>query len=289
MTAPPLILEATIRFLRAHEPFARMTRSDLEFLAGRARLAYFAAGSVVVDAASGATCPLHGIQRGHVRTIDARAPGDTAVLGPGECFPLGSVGQPANALSYVATEDVFCYQIGPGDCAPLRATSAAFAEFCAQSLRALLHQSHGQVRRQFSQRAVDQQTLLQPVRTLVRRAPVGCEAATSIRTALERMHAEGVGTIAVVDGAQRPIGIFTLTDLMVRVVLPGLDLAGPVAAVMTPNPAAVDEETSAQEAIAVMAAHRYHQLVITRGGVLCGVVSERDLFAPPRGSMRNVT
>jgi CBS domain-containing protein len=289
MTAPPLIIEATVRFLKAHEPFARMARSDLEFLADRARLAYFAAGSVVVDAASGATCPLHVIQRGHVRTVDARAPGDTAVLGPGECFPLGAVDQPANTLSYVATEDVFCYQIGPGDCEALRGRSAPFAEFCAQSLRALLQQSHGQVRRQFSERAVDQQTLLQPVRTLIRRAAVSCEAATPIRAALERMRTEGVGTIAVVDGAQRPIGIFTLTDLMVRVVLAGHDLSGPVAAVMTPNPGAVDEETTAQEAIAVMAAYRYHQLVITRAGVLCGVVSERDLFALQRVSMRHVT
>jgi CBS domain-containing protein len=251
-----------------------MARRDLELFVGRARLAYFAAGSVVVDAASGAACPLHVIQRGHVRTVDPYAPGETSVLGPGECFPLGAAGgEPARSVSYLATEDVFCYQVGSADCA---------------ALRALLHQSHGQVRRQFSQRAVDQQTLLQPVRALIRRAPVSCEATTPVRAALERMSAEGVGTIAVVDPAQRPIGIFTLTDLMVRVVLPGVDLGSAIAAVMTPNPGAADEETSAQEALTVMAAHRYHQLVITRGGRLCGVVSERDLFALQRVSMQHV-
>ena len=47
MVAPPVIVESTIRFLHAHEPFARMARRDLEFLAARARLAYFSAGSVV--------------------------------------------------------------------------------------------------------------------------------------------------------------------------------------------------------------------------------------------------
>jgi CBS domain-containing protein len=289
MTAPPLILEATLRFLRAHEPFARMARRDLEFLAGRARLAYFGAGSVVVDAASGSACPLHVIQRGHVRSVDPFDAANSGVLGPGECFPLASVSRESvGAASFVATEDVFCYQIAPADCETLRATSAPFAEFCAQSLRSLVHESHGQVRRQFSERAVDQQTLLQPVRALIRRAPVSCEASTPIRDALGRMSTEGVGTIAVVDAAQRPIGIFTLTDLMVRVVLPGLDLGGPIAAVLTPDPGAVDEETTAQEALAVMAEHRYHQLVITRGGRLCGVVSERDLFALQRVSMRYV-
>ncbi|HUO79018.1 MAG TPA: DUF294 nucleotidyltransferase-like domain-containing protein [Steroidobacteraceae bacterium] len=289
MTAPPLILGATIRFLRAHEPFARMARSDLEFLAGRARLAYFAAGSVVVDAASGAECPLHVIQRGHVRTVDPAAPGSSTVLGPGECFPLASGGHDDRREgSYLATEDVFCYQVAPADCAKLRESSAAFAEFYAQSLRTLHSQSHGQVGRHFSQRAVDQQTLLQPVRALVRRAPVSCAADTPLRAALERMSAERVRTIAVVDAEQRPIGIFTLTDLLERVVLPGIDLATPVAEVMTRGPGAVDEEATAQEALAAMAANRYHQLVITRAGRLHGVVSERDLFALQRVSMRNV-
>jgi len=289
VTAPPLILEATIRFLRSHEPFARMARRDLEFLVSRARLAYFAAGSVVVDAASGADCPLHVIQRGHVRSTDPTAPGHATVLGPGECFPLATMGHALPArTSFVATEDVFCYQLGAEDCAALRAASAPFAEFCAQSLRALLHQSHGQVRHAFSRRAVDQQTLLQPVRALLRRAPVSCAAATPVRSALERMNAEGVGTIAVVDAAARPIGIFTLTDLMTRVVLPGRDLSLPIEEVMTRDPGAVDEETTAEEAIAVMAAHRYHQLVITRNGALSGVVSERDLFALQRVSMQRV-
>ncbi len=288
MTAPPLIVDATVRFLRQHEPFARMARRDLEFLAGRARLAYFAAGSVVVDAASGGDCPLHVIQRGHVRTADPFAAGGSTVLGPGECFPLGGAEPGAAAARYVATEDVFCYQVAPADCATLRQVSAPFADFYAQSLRALLQESQGQVRRQFSQRAVDQQTLLQPVGALIRRGAVSCGAQTPRRGALERMSAERVGTIAVVDDEQRPIGIFTLTDLMERGVLPGVDLATPVAAVMTPDPGAVDEETTAQEALAVMAANRYHQLVITRAGRLQGVVSERDLFALQRVSMRNV-
>ena len=126
------------------------------------------------------------------------------------------------------------------------------------------------------------------MRALIRRAPVSCEASTSVRAALARMSAAGVGTIAVVDGECRPIGIFTLTDLLERVVLPAVDVGVPVASVMTPAPGAVDEEATAQEALAVMAAKGYHQLVITRAGVLVGVVSERDLFALQRVSMQYV-
>ena len=289
MVPPSPIIEATIRFLRAHEPFARMARQDLTFLAAQARLAYFPAGSVVVDPASGASCPLHVVQRGHVRSIDSSAPGTSTVLGPGESFPLAPVARElAGEQSFVAVDDVFCYQVSVADCEALREASVPFADFWAQSLKTLVRQSLGQVHRQFSQRAADQQTLLQPVRALLRRAPVTCESGTPLRAALARMSDAAVGTIAIVDPERRPLGIFTLTDLLDRVVLPGVDLAAPVATVMTPSPGAVDEEITAQEALAVMAEKGYHQLVITQRGALLGVISERDLFALQRVSMQHV-
>src|SRR3974390_1102995 len=171
----------------------RWARRALSSPVRRARLAYCAAGSVVVDAARDTTRPLHVIQRGHVRSVDPSVPGQTTVLGPGECFPLASAdAERADSAGFVATEDLFCYQIDAADCEALRARAAPFAEFCAQSLRALAHESNGQVRRQFSQRAVDQQTLLQPVGALLRRAPVSCEALTPLRLALERMSSEGI-------------------------------------------------------------------------------------------------
>ena len=64
----------------------------------------------------------------------------------------------------------------------------------------------------------------------MRREPVYCTAAATVREALERMSEEGVRTIAVVDSQRRPLGIFTLLDLMERVVLPGVSLATPGAA-----------------------------------------------------------
>jgi CBS domain-containing protein len=102
------------------------------------------------------------------------------------------------------------------------------------------------------------------------------------------MSREQVGTIAVVDDASRPVGIFTLTDLMERVVLPGVALDRPIAEVMTAAPGVLDELAHAQEALGVMARKGYHQLVVTRDGRVAGIVSERDLFSLQRVSMRNV-
>ncbi len=312
MPAPEPIVGATVRFLTAHEPFACMASGDLRFLAERLRLAYFAAGSIVLEwQPDGAgrppgDLPLHIIERGHVRTVDAA--GGELVLGPGECFPLApaptgavtsgaararsvrgaAAPDSAGAGRYAAAEDVFCYQLAGVDAALLRVRSAPFADFCARSLAALERASLRQVHGEFGQRAIEQQTLLQPLKSLLRRPAVHCEAGTPLATALVLMRDAGVGTIAVVGPAGEPAGVFTLTDLMTRVVLAGVPLSAPVAGVMTARPAALDEEATAQEALALMAAEGFHQLMVTRAGRLVGVVSERDLFALQRVSMRYV-
>ena len=289
MATPALITESTIRFLRPHMPFSRMSRGDLEFLAERVKLAYFPVGTTIVDPADGLAEHMHVIQRGHVAVRNIATGSEEEVRGPGECFPVAALAAgTAGARRFEATEDVFCFQLARDDFESLRLRSAPFAEYCTAILESIVQQSLGQLRQNFSQRSVEQRTLLEPLRTMVRREPVHCDSGTPIREALESMRQERVASIAVVDGGRRPVGIFTLTDLLDRVVLAGLDLATPIAAVMTPGPAMLDELATAQEALSLMAQRGYHQVMVTRDGRLVGVVSERDLFALQRVTMRNI-
>jgi CBS domain-containing protein len=290
VTTPPLIVESTVRFLRAHLPFSRMARKDLEFVAEHSRLGYFPVGTVIVDPATGTAEHLHIIQRGHVRVRNPSAVADEEVRGAGECFPVAALSAAApGTRTFEATEDVFCLLLPRADFDALRERSPEFAQFCTEALTTLAQHSLGQLRSHFSQRANDQQTLLEPLRNLVRREPVFCAADTSIRWALQSMSREGVRTLAVVDDMMRPLGIFTLSDLMERVVLPGVPLDQPVLGVMTRNPATLDELATAQEGLALMASRGYHQLMVVRGGVLTGIVTERDLFGLQRVTMRNVS
>ena len=289
MSTPALITDSTVNFLKAHAPFSRMAARDLAFLATHVKLAYYAVGSTIVDPTAGMAQHLYIIQRGHVRNVNPAAPGDDLILSAGECFPVGALSAGTQGTRHFeATEDVFCYQLAKEDFDALRAMSSAFAEFCTQALASIVQQSLGQLRQHFSQRAAEQQTLIQPLKALVRRAPVFCDATTSIRAALHTMSDEKIGTIVVVDSAQRPAGIFTLTDLMDRVALKGQSLDAPIAEVMTPHPGALDELANAQEALALMARQGYHQIVVTREERVVGIVSERDLFALQRVSMRHV-
>jgi CBS domain-containing protein len=289
MAAPALIVESTVRFLRAHVPFARMAGKDLEFIAERAQLAYFPVGTTIVDPADGMANNLYVIQRGHVRVRNMAVAGDDEVRGPGECFPVAALSAgSAGTRRFDATEDVFCYKLPRADFDALREASPPFAEFCTQALAGIVQHSLGQLRQNFSQRVVEQRTLLEPLRNILRRDPVYCEAGMPIRAALETMRRERLSSIAVVDVSQRPVGIFTQTDLLSRVVLEGVDLATPIASVMTHSPGVIDEMCTAQEALARIAQQGFHQLMVTRDGRLVGVVSERDLFALQRVTMRNI-
>jgi len=289
MAAPALIVESTLRFLHGHVPFSGMARKDLEFIAERAQLAYFPVGTTIVDPADGMAQNLYVIQRGHVRVHNMALAGDDEVRGPGECFPVAALSAgSAGTRRFEATEDVFCYKLPREDFDALRQASPPFAAYCTRALAGIVQRSLGQLRQNFSQRAVEQRTLLEPLRNVVRRAPVSCEAGTPIRSALEAMRRERISSIAVVDDAQRPTGIFTQTDLLSRVVLEGVDLARPISSVMTYGPGTIDEMATAQEALAQMAQLGFQQLMVTRNGRLVGVVSERDLFALQRVTMRNI-
>ncbi len=287
MPVPDAIVDSVVQFLQGHAPFAQLADADLRYLGERLTLAYFPADAQILEIGIAGVTPLHIVQRGHVRVESS--PGTGIVLGPGECFPLHPAGgQTDGAVRYIATEDVFCYLLGISALTTLQARSPALRDYCAASQRTLNALSQSRLHRDFMDRVIEQSMLLEPLSSLVRRQPVTCGPLTPVREALGRMSAASVGTIAVVDPAGSPLGIFTLTDLMERVALRGVSLATPIEAVMTATPRSIDDQACAQDAMAVMAARGVHQLLLLHDGVLSGVISERDLFSLQRISIRNV-
>jgi len=87
-----------------------------------------------------------------------------------------------------------------------------------------------------------------------------------------------VGAILVLDNGSL-CGVFSERDLMRRVVAEGRDPRSiTVGDVMTPNPAAVDESATADEAIEVMHQHNCRHLPVLRAGRVVQMVSMRDLM-----------
>src|SRR5258708_32346309 len=89
----------------------------------------------------------------------------------------------------------------------------------------------------------------------------------------------GVGACLVLDG-ERPVGIFTERDVMVKVVLKKLDPeTTPVSAVMTSPVIPIDVGASVADAVRVMVArHIRHLPVVDKDAKVLGIVSMRHVM-----------
>jgi signal-transduction protein with cAMP-binding, CBS, and nucleotidyltransferase domain len=102
----------------------------------------------------------------------------------------------------------------------------------------------------------------------------------SVSVAAWRMHARNVGTLIVVDDDQRPLGLVTDRDLVMRVLAETRDPnQTTIGSVMTRFPQTVREETSIEDAMAVMRDGPYRRVpVVSRDGRLVGILSLDDIL-----------
>ena len=293
-SATEMLVSATIEFLGAYPPFDRMEAEALGFLAERIKLAYYPRNALIVSPETGVVKVFRIIQRGKILAREASELGateqSTMTLGPGEGFPIGSVtAQRASVNSYTALDDVFCYELPAEDFFVLMQKSSIFNRFCTQYIAALLSQSRQQLQLQFSQRVAEQQTMNSPLAAIIKREPVSVTPDTPIRRVIEAMAGSNIGSMIIADAEHQPIGIFTQSDELKRIVLSGISLDLPIRDVMTPAPHTLPVAASAYDAALAMVMHGVrHVLAVDEGGRLKGVVSERDLFTLQRVGLRQI-
>ncbi len=271
-----------------------MAQAHLALLVSHAKLNYFSKGSRLLGAGDGPARTLFVIQRGEVRSYE---PGTTApsadhavALASGECFPLGALIESRAVINdYVAVTDTFCYEFDKALFDTLLAESPPFGGFCTHRIAHLLQESRRHARAIANEDAHERHNMTSLLSALLRRSPVTCKPDAPLREVLESMRALRIGSMVAVDPAGRPVGIFTERDLLDRVVLAQVPLDGPLSGVMTVKPTTLDESASAFDAALLMARHGIRHLPVTRGEMLVGVVSERDLFSLQRVGMREVS
>jgi CBS domain-containing protein len=293
-SATEMLVAETIKFLRAYPPFDRMEHDALQFLVGHLKLAYYPKDALIVSPDSGVVRVFHILQRGKVQ---ARQAGEISLmeqslmtLGPGEGFPIGSVtAQRSSTNIYTAIGDVFCYELAADDFFALMQKSSVFNLFCTQYIASLLSQSRQQLQMQFSQRVAEQQTMNSPLASIIKKEALSVTPDTPVRHVVEMMAARSIGSMIVVDGDRQPLGIFTQSDVLKRIVLPGVSLDVPISEVMSPAPHTLPLAANAYDAALAMAMHGVrHVLAVDDGGRLRGVISERDLFTLQRVGLRQI-
>lgn len=297
MTAPT-ITAGLKQMLAAHLPFSRMDDADLAFLISRVEVVYFAPNETVLTPSSGPPEYCLIVKQGRVRgLLDADPEKVAFVAGVGDLFPVSALmTRKPVGLTYVAVGDTFCLRLNRQPFEELTRRSAPFAEFCQRRLATMLDLSRRELQATYAAQASSEHTMNLPLAELVRGRPVTCRPDETLRDAFTRMHEAEVGSIIVTEAQgshERVVGILTRTDLIGRVILPEVPLSTPIAEVMSTHVLTLDADATAADATLLMAEHSIRHVPVMRadatGRRLIGVVSERDLFALQRLSVRQMS
>ncbi len=279
-------IHGTMEFLRKYPPFNQMDSARLAFLVEHCQLRFYAAGETIIAPDDGVVQHFYIVKQGLVvgeRPHSAKGGTETTFeIASGECFPLAALlGERATRTAHLAGEDTFCLLLGKEAFVRLFAQCTAFRDFALRGVSSLLDQVNQQVQMRAAENLGAQYSLDTSLRELAMQQPVACAPQTSLREAVRQMHEQHVGSIVVVDEAQRPQGIFTLRDLR-RVVAAGDSLEQPINALMTQQPFHLPSQATAFDAALAMTERHIAHVCLVDDERLVGVVSERDLFSLQR-------
>lgn len=294
MPAGALIRE-NVAALRLHAPFSEMSVEDVEFVATRARLQYFAAGEVVLEPGAEHAPGCFVVRQGAVEGImPDRAGGAVApplALGPGDFFPIAALmGSRPPSTRYIASSDLFCWLLAREHFEALLTRSAEFSDYCNRRMSALMELSMQVVQARYAAQNAQWRLMSQPLRTMLGRTPVGCSPGTPLADALAEMEREGVGAMLVLNLPEaRPLGIFTRQDVIGRIVLPELSLRSPISSVMSHPVLTLPTCATVADAMMLMASRTIRHVPIVEGEAVVGMVTERDLFALQRRNLRQLS
>ncbi|MGQ7960631.1 putative nucleotidyltransferase substrate binding domain-containing protein [Pseudomonas sp. SP16.1] len=279
-------IHGTMEFLQKFPPFNQMDTAHLAFLVEHCQLRFYGEGESIIKPTDGPVEHFYIVKQGRVhgeRPHSARRGTETTFeITAGECFPLAAlIGERATRTEHLAAEDTFCLLLAKHAFVKLFAVSNPLRDFALRGVSSLLDQVNQQVQLRAVETLGAQYSLDTRLGELAMRQPIGCAPDTPLREAVRLMHEQHVGSIVIIDPAERPLGIFTLRDLR-RVVADGADLAQPISNLMTPRPFHLAPDASAFDAAIAMTERHIAHVCLVEHEKLCGVISERDLFSLQR-------
>jgi CBS domain-containing protein len=277
--------------LMQHVPFAQMQPEHVQQFVAGAREVYYAPGEVVLEPAGGPVQALHLLRQGRITGRRGMAElAGSLQYEPGDLFPVGALlGARPVTSTYTANDDCFCLLLPLHAVQALARASPPFAHFLERRALHFFELAQQAMRQSYAAQALHEQSLEAPLSTLPRRQPLACTPDTPLAQALAQMHERHVGSVVVVDGSQVPQGILTRHDILGRVTLPALPLTTPIARVASTPVHVLDSAETLQAAALLMSRHGVRHVPVCEHGRLVNIVSERDLFALQRLSLKGLS
>jgi signal-transduction protein with cAMP-binding, CBS, and nucleotidyltransferase domain len=114
------------------------------------------------------------------------------------------------------------------------------------------------------------------VKDIMRKTVVSIDSAMTVKDAATMMEDANVGCVVITRG-NAPIGILTERDFVKRVVSQEMDLATPLADVMSFPLITVDCDDTVWEAAEIMKKNKIHKVPVEEQGKLIGIITTTDI------------
>ncbi len=268
-----------------------MASVDVDHFIVHAREQYFAPGEYLLTPAMGPVQHLYFLRLGGVsrqQEVAAR-PGDAFQYEAGDLFPMdAAVLQSPVSASYQAVGDTFVLALPHTALLELMQRSAVMTDYLNQHMLKLLEHSRQAMQEASASKLLAEQSLETPLGDLMRSPVLACRPITSLQQALTAMHQHRVGSMLVTSENGQALGILSLRDVLSQVALPGLSLQTPIDKVMAQPVHCLRQEDTAHDAALLMSRLGIRHVPITCNGAAVGMVSERDLFAFQRLSLKQL-
>ncbi len=274
-------------------PFAQMAPAHVDALVAASQQAYFEPGEVLLDPQRGVVQEVYVIRRGAVNGRQGLAEAQGGFqYEAGDLFPIGAaLGARAVTATYTAQADTFCLAIPVATLNTLAQVSPPLADHLNRRVQQFLELSRRALQVAYAQQTLAEQSLETPLSELLRRAAFGVPPATPLQQALRHMYERRIGSVLVLDDdTGAALGILTRHDILGRVMLAQMPLSTPIAEVMSAPVVTLTKHQTAQDAALAMSRHGIRHVPITDTQArVVGIVSERDLFALQRLSIKQVS
>lgn len=278
--------------LLKHAPFSEIPLRDLDCLLEGCAETYFAPNEVIVRPEDGPPPFLYYVEKGSA--VGRKGLADLSSTGfqyeAGEMFPVNAfLAKRAVTATYSAREDTFCLMFTFDGVQALARKSPVFSDYLTRRTMQFLDLSRKAIQVAYSSQTLAEQTLEKPLRDVCRHEPFSCAPTTPLKQVLEVMHEHRIGSMIVVNEAMVVEGILTRQDVLSRVAMAQKPLGSLISEVMNTPVHTLDESCTAQDAALLMSRFGIRHVPVTRNGKLSGIVSERDIFAMQRLSLKQIS
>jgi len=121
-----------------------------------------------------------------------------------------------------------------------------------------------------------------PIKVYMTKKLIGVRPEDTVQEACKVMMDFDIGSLVVIDEKDNVVGFFTKSDIIRRVIVPGLPYTTPVKEIMTKDLITVDTNTPLKEVLKIMAAKRIKHMLVMEEGKVVGIFTLSDLLEASR-------